>query len=492
MNRRTNNQVFDAVAGDFIVEKTDITRRIMKMIQQERHTIRVRSYAALSLMIVLLILIFTIPQVTFAMRQWFGFLPGVGMVDQSSPVRVLQEAVSQERNGVTVMVEQLYALSDRTVIQYKVSGIPESAYPKHLPGSDREGFQNACGELVFLRLPDEETLTHSSYEAIYSPTNVAQYELNFTVEPVPGNVDSVTLVMPCIYGTEQDAIPGAWELPLRLIPATDQVHLLPVYPASTITPILASSDATPETSVSQVNSPSNAAPLPTKDARQNAQHGIRLTVDQIVPLPEGDKLIYGMVQWDENTPFSGVTLDLYEIVDAQGQRVPYDLAPLDPAKMPSPGDRFVPFAFQIKGPLQERGPITLKVSQMHAFAHFENVGFTLDTGAAPSVNQQWLLDQDVQAGQYTVHVNSVTRLANGYEITFQTEPETGYVVNVVDMYIPSVKLVSPEWGQGMTKIQYDGDVPVPTGKLWISINNLSVNLPGDWQVTWLPPDPSGK
>jgi hypothetical protein len=480
MNRRTNDQVFDAVAGNFIVEKTDITQRVMKMIQQESHTIRVRSYATLSLMIVLLILLFTIPQVTSAMRQWFGFLPGVGMVDQSSPVRVLQEAVSQERNGVTVMVEQLYALSDRTVIQYKVSGIPESAYPKNLPGSDMQGFQNACDELVFLRLPDGKTLTYSGYDAKPNTMNVAQYELNFTVRPVPGNIDTVTLVMPCIDGTEQDAIPGAWELPLRLIPATDQVQLLPVYPVSTATPVLSDKGANADT------------PLLTTDARQNAQHGIRLTVDQIVPLPEGDLLLYGMVQWDENTPFSAVTLNYYEIVDAQGKRIPYDLASLNPAKMPSPGDRFVPFAFQIKGPLQDRGPITLKVSQMHTNAHFENVGFTLDTGAAPSVNQQWLLDQDVQAGKYIVHVNSVTRLVDGYAFTFQTEPETGYVIDYADMYIPSGELVPPEWDRGMTTIQYDGDIPVPTGKLWIGIYNLGVNLPGDWQVTWLPPDPSGK
>lgn len=488
MNRRTNAQILDAVAGDFIVDQTNIAPRILAVAAKENRlgrAIRITQYALVPLMIALALLIISVPGVTSAMRQWFGFLPGVGMVDQAEPIRVLQQPISQERGGVTVKVSQVYALPDRTVIQYAVSGIPESAYPKNLPGSDALGFQNLCVEPIFLRLPDGETLTYTGFNAVSGTRNVPQYEQQFTVQPVPAGTDSVTLVMPCIDGTERDAIPGAWELPLTLKQSTEQVQILPVYSVSTVAPaVSASGDATAS---SDEGSPSTGTPesssLPaTPIQAEDAEHSVWITVDQVVLLPNGDELIYGKVNWDDQTPYSAVELDQYQIVDEQGQRVPYDLVSPDMTKMPAPGDRFVPFAFQIKGAVEGRGPLSLKVRQMHANAYYQHIGFTLDTGAAPSNHQQWQIRQDIQVGQYLVRVLTATRLANGYEFTFETDPAVG----CVDVYVSDANHVRGQCGHGMTKIEYDG--PVPTGTLWIRIANLDVTLPGNWQATWQLPE----
>jgi hypothetical protein len=487
MNRRTNSQILDAVAGDFIVDQTNIAPKIMAVAVKENHlgrAIRISQYAFVSLMVALALLILSVPGVTSAMRQWFGFLPGVGMVDQAEPVRVLQEPVSLARGGITVQVRQVYALPDRTVIQYSVSGIPESAYPQNLPGSDTQGYKNACVEPIFLRLPDDKTLTYTGFNAVSGTRNVSQYEQQFTVQPVPADTDSVTLVMPCIDGTERDAIPGSWELPLKLVRATEQAQIIPVYSVSTIAPAVTETldPAKPSSGTPSGEMPETAIPADGAFPAPVSQPGIRITVDQVIPLPNGDEIIYGKVQWDDQTPYSAVELDQYEIVDAQGQRVPYDLVSPDMAKMPAPGDRFVPFAFQIKGAVEGRGPLSLKVHQMHANAHYQETGFTLDTGAAPSNHQQWQMNQDIQVGQYLIRVLTTTRLANGYEFTFETDPTVG----CVDVYIPGANQVRVQCGKGMTKIEYDG--PVPTGIVRIGIANLDVTLPGDWQATWQTPE----
>jgi hypothetical protein len=470
MNRRTNDQVFDAVAGDTITDQTDIMRKIMAVIEQENHSIyntRIRRYAILTVMIMLLMAIIYVPSITSAMRQWFGFIPGVGMVDPSTPIRVLSEPVRLERDGVVVTIEQVTALPDRTVVQYQVSNIPQSAYPGNLPGSDSRGFQNPCVEPLFLRLPNGETLTYSGYNAISGTERVPEYQVSFTVDPVPDDINEATLVMPCIEGTEREAIPGAWEFNLHLLPMPEDMQLLAV-------------DEIPSRSTTQTETlPEPVSNLAT--GHMGSHSGIHLVLDQVVPLPDGDQL-YGKLEWDENVPYSLVEPDTYLLTDSHGQRIPiFQISP-DLSQMPAPGSRMVPLAFKLGGPVQGPGDLTLTVDRLTTNLPVQGSGFILDTDKAPNDNQEWLLDQDIEAGPYTIRVVSATRLADGYEFSLQTGPEIG----CVDLYIPGTQGMSGMCGQGITRIQFNGDVP--DGKLNVSIANLEVHLNGSWQVSWTPPE----
>jgi hypothetical protein len=425
------------------------------------------------LAITLIVFVAGLPGVVSAMRQWLGYLPGVGMVDRATPVRVLPEAVSSEREGVTVTVKQVTALPDRTVIQYQVSGIPESAYPKHLPGSDPEGFQNSCFDPIFIRLPDGTALTYTGYNAISGNVSVPEYEASFTVKPVPGDINDVTVVMPCIQGTERDAIPGAWEFAIHLVDhlvaMPEQAQLMPVIELPSPTP--AQTAAGPE--------PSTSAPADKTD------HDIWLTLEKVIQMPDGDQL-YGSLQWGENAPYSALTLDAEKMTDAQGQRVPFWSISPDPSQMPAPGSRMVPLAFKMGGPIQQPGPLTLKVNRLLANLHVEDTHFDLDTSAALDENQQWVLNRDFQVGEYSFRVVSATRLADGYEFSLQTGPD----INCVELYIQGTNL--GQCGSEVIRLQYDGEVPA--GKLTVVISNLDVALSGDWQATWLPPEsaPSSK
>src|SRR5450759_68817 len=82
-----------------------------------------------------------------AVAQLLGYIPGVGIVDQSSPIRVLAEPVSVTRDGITITVTSATLAGDRTHIDYRIFGVPGSAYP------EREDVMG-CIQPEYLRLPD--------------------------------------------------------------------------------------------------------------------------------------------------------------------------------------------------------------------------------------------------------------------------------------------------------------------------------------------------
>ena len=59
-----------------------------------------------------------------------GYIPGVGLVEQDPSTRILKEPVSLTRDGITVSVNQAVITSTETRLDYGISGVPLSAYPK--------------------------------------------------------------------------------------------------------------------------------------------------------------------------------------------------------------------------------------------------------------------------------------------------------------------------------------------------------------------------
>ena len=53
-----------------------------------------------------------------------GYIPGVGIVEQGAPLRVLAEPVTVEQQGISVTVSKVVADFTRTFISYRVDGIP--------------------------------------------------------------------------------------------------------------------------------------------------------------------------------------------------------------------------------------------------------------------------------------------------------------------------------------------------------------------------------
>jgi len=68
-------------------------------------------------------------RVLAAVRGLLGYIPGVGIVNQSASIRLLAELVSVTRDGITVTVISATLTRDETQIAYRIFGVPGSAYP---------------------------------------------------------------------------------------------------------------------------------------------------------------------------------------------------------------------------------------------------------------------------------------------------------------------------------------------------------------------------
>ena len=84
-------------------------------------TLRARPALAL---IVILLALSLLTGVVYAIGKSLGYIPGVGIIDLSAPLRVLAEPVTVTREGITLTVTQAVLSADKTVVFVKVEGVP--------------------------------------------------------------------------------------------------------------------------------------------------------------------------------------------------------------------------------------------------------------------------------------------------------------------------------------------------------------------------------
>ena len=62
-------------------------------------------------------------QVLAAIGRLFGYIPGVGIVDEDQAFRVLAEPVSVTRDGVTITITDVLLTDKKTVVLYSIEGV---------------------------------------------------------------------------------------------------------------------------------------------------------------------------------------------------------------------------------------------------------------------------------------------------------------------------------------------------------------------------------
>ena len=83
-------------------------------------TLRTRPMAViLNSMLILLAISGTV----YALGHMMGYIPGVGFVEGNAPIRVLYEKGSVQRDGITLVMQQLVADSAQTLVMYRIKGI---------------------------------------------------------------------------------------------------------------------------------------------------------------------------------------------------------------------------------------------------------------------------------------------------------------------------------------------------------------------------------
>ena len=82
------------------------------------------------LVLVALVVLSTQPTVVNALKRLFGYVPNVGIIDQSTPVRMLTEPVTVMREGFTVTAEQVVLNDEKSSVVYSYSVPPDYVYPR--------------------------------------------------------------------------------------------------------------------------------------------------------------------------------------------------------------------------------------------------------------------------------------------------------------------------------------------------------------------------
>lgn len=388
------------------------------------------------------------PQRVFAaVRGLFGYIPGTGIVDQSASIRVLAEPVTVTRDGISITVTSAILTGDKTHIEYRIFGVPGSAYP------DREDVMG-CTMQEYLRLPNG--------------TQLARIDNDF--EPVPAEINATSFIMPCIFNTLPGKAPENWELPLRFIPAPPDLTVLPV---SEVTPA-ALPTALP---VMDTPTPPAAVVENTKTTHQVIENAV--TVSQVIETADGYILV-GQFQPQGKPGTWAQTMPMPLLTDAGGKTVAYTI----PNDIQTEGVGGWAVQFKAAGlsyPLTISFP-GVTILPVNADA---TTNFTFDAGPDPQMGQEWKPNQEIQFAGHTLKLASImVDSRNGYSFIFEVGPDVYDIRVRIEGYASTGQGNGRANGQIFANLSYD---QLPTGQLTITLYDLV--LAGDainWQGQWTP------
>ena len=399
-----------------------------------------------SMIVALLLAAFFIigPQrVWAAMRGLFGYIPGVGIVDQSAPIRVLAEPVSVTRDEITLTVTSATLAGDRTDIHYRVFGVPGSAYPAQ---EDASG----CSQSEYLRLADGTQLTR----------------MNNGFPPVPAEVNEAVFVVPCIVNTLSGSVPENWELPLRFVPAPPDLTVMPVIELSP------SPQATLPTSVE------NSSDTPGTPAPESA-----ITVTEEIETSDG-YILMGEFHPQAQSGGRVQQIGSLEIRDASGKKVNYTYPP----DILTEQDRWA-VQFPATGLVY---PLTMSLStiEVHPAEPAASTELMFDAGPSPQPGQEWFFNQEFQLAGHTLTLVSIeVRSQNGYSFLFGAVPQ----VYGVGVQISGYTAVGSGGSIGAAKNELTVSLSyeqLPTGMLTVVVSDLLLSSdPVSWQGQWSPATP---
>ena len=410
---------------------------------------------AIPAFLVLIVTILTMaigPQkVWAAAMKLLGYIPGVGIVDLSAPIRVLAEPVSITRDGVSITVTSATLTGDRTNIDYRTFGIPGSAYPER---EDEMG----CILQPYLRLP-------GSTELILS---------NKDFPPIPAKVNEAILVVPCIINTLPGKVPENWELPLRFIPAPPALTVVPVIkslPSST--PSEEAGTTTPEINPLKIT---KALDVGDKFVLMGE---FNYKTDREVTLPVGS-------WW--------VTQDV-SINGADGQNVPLLFSNDFEEPTPSqPGSET--WLYQLEKKFVPPVTITYSGEIISPVGQKEQAAFAFNTGANPQEGRVWIANKDYKLGGYNIRLVSIESNVNGYLFHFMADEGASSNLISVDIvgYTPNCggggdggDQYPVEFGRGVCYAAITGGPEFPQGELKVVITFQALSRSKrTFQLQWSP------
>lgn len=445
MNDKRMKNALENIARRGVPENTNLWPALAAKLERKSPMNTLRTRPVLATLIVLIILL-TLSGGVYALGRSLGYIPGIGLVDQSAPIRILAEPVSQTRDGITISLSEAVLTANKTVIVYTVENIPQEKLSRDvaIPG---------CGSK-----PEERPFLKISADLI--PKDLGSeingwgtgYNARHIFGSLPADVNDAMLIIPCIENALRGSLPENWEIPLRFVPAPPEMTIVPVV------------EVTPS------QEPASDNPLKLEKFIETDKGYMLVGTFDSTGLPPG-------VQAMDFSTFPIFT-------DANGQEVLYDFAnfQLDSQTELPPIGSFM-WAFEIIGK-DHAWPLTMTVSTVAAQYSESSASFEFDAGSNPQEGQSWDVNQDIELVGVPVRVLKATRTADGYIFNF----ESAAFFHGVNLMIGETSLPG---GAGMEDpnhfravVRFEGEVP--SGKMKVLVSNPVMAVDGNWQIQWQP------
>lgn len=387
--------------------------------------------------------------VVYAVSRSLGYIPGVGIVEQGASLRVLSEPVTLTREGVTVTVTSATLAPDKTVITYTIENVPWEAlsHQEDVPGCYAEGQ---------IRLPNGSLLVPQSGGGGMNADG--KWEMRMVYSAIPPQFDEAEFLLDCIQGTLLGKAPENWRLTLRFVPAPPDLTIVPVVEI-----------ATPTSAPQASGASAPAEGLILEKVIETGSGYILVGKFHATGLPANAQP-RGFSQWPR-------------VTDANGMELPYRTANEVDAYSATMGE--FPWTLEIVGK-EQAWPLTIHLEAVDAEAFDLSAQFTFDAGPNPQPGQEWLVNQDVLLGDFTVRVEKVTFTGAGYSFEMTAPPE----VRSVNLEILDTNPVSGSGGndgRGRLTASLDYARP-PTGPLNILLYAPTLTIRGGWSLQWQPED----
>jgi hypothetical protein len=484
MNEERMKEALDSITRRDVPDDANLWPRIASQLNERNSLMQTLRARPVLLALVVLLLLALLSGVAYAVGHSLGYIPGIGIVDQSAPIRVLAEPVIMKRDGITVIIQNVVADADRTYIAYEVKGIPVS---DPIP----DGGFTICNSMPFLQLPDGDKLEVSGGgQSGGMGSEVGQTmtsEVKVYYPAIPLNVERITITFPCVLpdGTG----PENWQFVLNLLPASEGYAT----PAIEISATFVSSNpkfaTTPTPTFLVASTPEPVDPsypaTPT-----HVPNGSGLYLDKVIELPASYILVGNFTDAGDLPGYFLWMPDLPHIEDINGKPVAFKVRDDIQPDVNWGGVSY--WAYEIAKPVKR--PLKITVDQID-IDQDSTVQFKFDTGADPHPGQEWNLSLPIHLSRYDYVVDSVTMIPDGYLFKFHSGtdvPEgTSFILDIPGSSLERGSGSSTEDRGSKTVVKYSESisylVPPPTGKLIVELTlSETVSLQGPWTLMWAP------
>lgn len=415
----------------------------------------------------LLIIVFVAsPRVVTALKQLFGYVPGIGYVEQGNFLRLLSAPVSVEKNGVTLIIEKGAADSQQTVLLQRIEGY---TFQEDAP---------LCDTPAQLVLLDGTVLNLISFEATHEgdkggPASGSYYSRN-VFEALPAQTLEATLQIPCIM--YNDNYPD-WQVELQFEYA-DEEQIVPVIELPSDTP------------------PTDLTTTPPSST-EIALEGFTIVLESEASLPDG-YIITGSYQWtDPRFAPSSTQPSNVQITDANGIQV--NFKPIDPmTRNDEPSMKRLPFAFEIIGK-DYTVPFTISVKSI-VVRITDTATFQFDAGANPQVGQAWNVNVNIPINEYDINIQTIELISGetptqlGFRFTVDAQPAIAYlsILDLNPIFTGNGYGGGGGGGGGGAEVvdtfttSWVLDNYSPAGVKTFAVSNIGIFIYGTWQVSWQP------